>query len=85
MKLRIVKEFRNRNTKIGKDLYYIQRKLLFGWQDISPCDIDAWFHGYGTSWDTFEEALDVYKKIEMINKIRKNKAEVVWPKPQSKW
>jgi hypothetical protein len=82
MRFRIVKEFRNANTRIGKERFYIQQKWLFGWQDIDPYDIDAWFHGKGRDWDTFEEALEVYKLLEEVMKIKRNKIEVVWPPPR---
>ncbi len=82
MRLRIVKEFRNRNTKIGNARFYIQKKWLFGWEDIDPYDVDASFYKSGKSWETLEDALEVYKQIEKVVKIKKNKKEVVWPPPR---
>jgi hypothetical protein len=32
------------------------------------------------SWDTFEEALEVYQEIEQVLKINRKGPEVVWPK-----
>jgi len=82
-KFRIVKEYRHRNSRLAKAKYYIQRKWwLFGWQDIVPYDIDSEFYGRGLSWDTFEEALEVYREIEEVLKINRKEPEVVWPKPE---
>lgn len=80
-KFRIIKESRNRNSRLAKEYYYIQRKWLFGWQDVDPFDIDSVFYGRGLSWDSFEAALEVYQEIEEILKIRRKGPEVVWPKP----
>jgi hypothetical protein len=79
-KFRIVKESRHRNSRLAKANYYIQRKWLFGWHDIVPYDIDSEFYGRGLSWDTFEEALEVYQEIEQVLKINRKGPEVVWPK-----
>jgi hypothetical protein len=81
-KFRIVKESRHRNSRLAKAKYYIQRKWLFGWHDIVPYDIDSEFYGRGLSWDTFEEALEVYREIEEVLKINRKEPEVVWPKPE---
>ena len=78
-KYRIVKDYRNNNTKLDRDKYYIQRKWLWMWNDIDPFDIDSSFYRKGKSWDTFEEALEVYREIEEVLKIQRKKTEVVWP------
>jgi hypothetical protein len=79
---RIVKEYRNRNSKLSKYKFYIQKKWLFGWNDVVPYDIDSVFYGRGLSWDTFEEALEVYREIEEVLEIQRKKTEVVWPSPR---
>jgi hypothetical protein len=79
---RIVKEYRNRNSKLIKYKFYIQKKWLFGWNEVVPYDIDSVFYGRGLSWDTFEEALEVYREIEEVLKIQRKKTEVVWPPPR---
>ena len=84
-KYRIVKDYRNNNTKLDRDKYYIQRKWLWMWNDIDPFDVDSSFYRKGKSWDTFEEALDVYTQIEEIEALRCRGLEVVWPKPQREW
>jgi hypothetical protein len=84
-KYRIVKDYRNNNTKLDRDKYYIQRKWLWMWNDIDPFDIDSSFYRKGKSWDTFEEALDVYTRIEEIEALKCRGLEVVWPKPSREW
>jgi hypothetical protein len=84
-KYRIVKDYRNNNTKLDRDKYYIQRKWLWMWNDIDPFDVDSSFYRSGKSWDTFEEALDVYTQIEEIEALKRRGLEVVWPKPQREW
>jgi hypothetical protein len=79
---RIVKEYRNRNSKLSKYKFYIQKKWLFGWNDVVPYDIDSEFYGRGLSWDTFEEALEIYREIEEVLKIQRKKTEVVWSSPR---
>jgi len=84
-KYRIVKDYRNNNTKLDRDKYYIQRKWLWMWNDIDPFDIDSSFYRRGKSWDTFEEALDVYTQIQEIEALKCRGLEVVWPKPSREW
>jgi hypothetical protein len=84
-KYRIVKDYRNNNTKLDRDKYYIQRKWLWMWNDIDPFDVDSSFYRKGKSWDTFEEALDVYTQIQDIEALKRRGLEVVWPKPQREW
>ena len=84
-KYRIVKDYRNNNTKLDRDKYYIQRKWSWMWNDIDPFDIDSSFYRKGKSWDTFEEALDVYTRIEEIEALKCRGLEVVWPKPRPEW
>jgi hypothetical protein len=84
-KYRIVKDYRNNNTKLDRDKYYIQRKWLWMWNDIDPFDIDSSFYRKVKSWDTFEEALDVYTQIQEIETLKRRGLEVVWPKPQREW
>jgi hypothetical protein len=84
-KYRIVKDYRNRNTKLSHEKYYIQRKWLWMWNDIDPFDVDSSFYRSGKSWDTFEKALDVYTQIEEIEALKRRGLEVVWPKPRPEW
>ena len=81
-KFRIVKEFRNRNSRLAKPKYYIQRRWLWMWHDIIPYGIDSVFYGRGWSWDTLEEALEIYHEIEEVLKVNRKEPEVVWPKPE---
>ena len=81
-KFRIVKEYRNRNSRLAKPKYYIQRRWLWMWNDVLPYDIDSVFYGRGWYWDTLEEALDVYREIEEVLNVNRKESEVVWPKPE---
>ena len=84
-KYRIVRDYRDRNTKLSHEKYYIQRKSLWMWNDIDPFDVDSSFYRSGKSWDTFEEAHEIYTKIEEIEALKRRGLEVVWPKPRPEW
>lgn len=82
MNLRIVKDYRERNTRLSKGMFYIQSKWLWMWNDIHPADYDTVFYGRGRSWETFEEAHAVYNELQDILKIKRKQPEVVWPPPR---